>query len=78
MFWFQRYNRPSQQGKLFFIENKPIVLTLAKATGGSLLSRAVAAFSYSGASRLPNHEEDGSDLMRKRKYANLQWPHQGA
>ncbi len=32
---------------------KSIVLTLAKATGGSALANIVAAFSYSGASRLP-------------------------
>lgn len=53
-------------------------VTLTKGTGGSFLAKAVAAFSYSGASRLPIRGNIHRNSLRETDMLNLQCPHQGA
>jgi hypothetical protein len=52
MFWFQQYNQ-SINKVIFHLLIKHFFITLANGTGGSIFDKVVAAFSYSGASRLP-------------------------
>ena len=64
---------------IFSFQSIKFAFTLAKATGGSFFAKAAAAFSYSGASRLPIWVSPTFEIQCQiPNEKHLQCPHHGA